>query len=153
MSRLALSTNEEVFERISASTSSYTTESNEDTYKLEMVFESFYHQAKVSMSDQTLLAGCLMLWLKRYVVPTLLHEVIVADVMYPTILLAHGKSIALLLTMVAGIQSGLRGLAKRFCQVEATVDSEHHPGNDSNGCPLVKTPSPRVKLPCTYLMA
>jgi len=33
-----------------------------------------------------------MLWLKHCVVPTLSHEVIVADVVYVTVLLAHGKS-------------------------------------------------------------
>ena len=36
-------TDEEIFERISASTNSYTTESNEDTFKLDTVFESFHH--------------------------------------------------------------------------------------------------------------
>jgi len=35
----------------------------------------------------------------------LLHEVIVVDVVYPAVLLAHGKSISLLPVMVAGIQS------------------------------------------------
>jgi len=44
-----------------------------------------------------------MLWLKRCVVPTLPHEVIIADVVYPTVLLAYGKSIALLPAMVAEI--------------------------------------------------
>jgi len=94
-----------------------------------------------------------MLWLKRCVVPTLSHEVIVADVVYPAILLAHKKSITLLPMMVTGIQSGLHALAKSFCQVEAIVDAEGHPVTDSNGCPLVKTPNPRVELPYTYLMA
>jgi len=114
MSQLARSTDEEIFERNSAFTGSYTTESNEDTFKSDTVFESFHHQAKVPMSDPTLLACFLMLWLKRCVVPTLPHEVIVADVVYPAVLLAHGKSITLLLAMVAGIQSRLRALAKRF---------------------------------------
>ena len=127
MSRLAPSTDEEIFERISASTSSYTTESNEDTFKPDTVFESFHHQARILMSDRALLVGFLMLWLKRCVVLTLPHEVIVADVVYPTVLLAHGKSIALLPAMVAGIQSGLRALVKSFCQVEAIVDAEGHP--------------------------
>jgi len=58
------STDEEIIERISASTGSYTTESNEDTFKLDTIFESFHHQAKVLMSDRALLAGFLMLWLK-----------------------------------------------------------------------------------------
>ena len=58
------------------------------------------------MSDRTLLVGFLMLWLTRCVVPMLPHEVIVIDVVYPTVLLAHGKSIALLPAMVAGIRVG-----------------------------------------------
>jgi len=94
-----------------------------------------------------------MLWIKRCVVPTLPHEVIIADVVYPAVLPANRKSIALLPTMVAGIQSGLRALAKCFYQVEAIVDAEVHPVTDSNGHPLVKTPSLRVELPYTYLMA
>jgi len=79
--------------------------------------------------------------------------VIVADVVYPVVLLAHGKFIALLPAMVAGIQSGSRTLAKNFCQVEAIVDAEGHPITDSNGRPLDKTPSPRIELSYMYLMA
>ena len=127
--------------------SSYTNESSEDTFNPDTIFESFHHQAKVPMSDWALLVGFLMLWLKRCVVPTLPQEVIIADVVYPTILLAHGNSIALLLVMVARIQSGLRALAKSFLHVKAIVDAEGHPITDSNGHPLVKTPSPRVELP------
>ena len=66
------------------------------------------------MSDQALLAGFLMLWLKRYVVLMLPHEAIVVDVVYPAVLLAHRTSTAFFLAMVAGIQSGLRALAKSF---------------------------------------
>jgi len=153
MTRLAPSTDEEITERTSVSTSSYITESNEDTFKLDTLFESFHHQAKVPMFDWPLLAGFLMLWLKRCVVSMLPHEVIVADVVYPAILLAHRKSIALLPTMVAGIQSGLRALTKSFCQVETIVDAKGNPVKDSNGHPVVKTPSPSVELPYTYLMA
>jgi len=80
MTRLPYSTNEEITERISAPTSSYTTKSNKDTFKLDMVFESFHHQAKVRMSNRALLAGFLILWLKQCVVPMLPHKVIVADV-------------------------------------------------------------------------
>jgi len=116
-----------------------------------MVFESFHHQAKISMSDRAPLAGFLMLWLKRCVVPMLPHEVIIANVVYPAVLLAHGKSIALLRAMVARIQSGLRALAKSFCQVEAIIDAKGHPVTDSNGRPLVKTPSPRGRAPIYVL--
>ena len=118
MTSLAPCTNDEITERISASTNSYTTESNEDTFKPDTVFESFHHHARIPISGWALLAGFLMLWLKRCVVPTLSHEVIIADVAYPAVLLAHRKSIALLPAMVAGIQSGLRALAKSFCRVE-----------------------------------
>jgi len=100
-----------------------------------------------------MLAGFIMLWLKRCVVPTLPHEVIITNVEYLAVLLAYRKSIALLLAMVAGIQIGLRALAKSFCQVEAIENAEGHPVTKSNGHPLVKTPSPRVKLPYTYLIA
>ena len=103
MTWLAPSINEEIFESISTSTSSYTTESNEDTFKLGTIFESFHPQAKVPISDRALLAAFLMLWLKRCVIPTLPHEAIVTNMVYPAVLLAYGKSIALLLAMVAGI--------------------------------------------------
>ena len=103
MTQLALSTDEEIIEGISASTSSYTTESNKDILKPDMIFESFHHQTKVPISDRALLAGFLMRWLKRSVVPTLPHEVIVTDVVYPAVLLAYRKSIALLPAMVARI--------------------------------------------------
>jgi len=82
VTHLAPSTDEDIVEKISVSTSSYTTESNEDTFKLDIVFESFHHQARIPISDQALLAGFLVLWLKRCMVPTLPHKVIVADVVY-----------------------------------------------------------------------
>ena len=112
---LAPCTDEKIAERIDASASSYTTESNEDTFRPDMVFESFHHQGRVPISYQALLVGILMLWLKRCVVLTLPHEIIIVDVVYPAVLLAYGKSIALLSVMVAGIQSGLRALVKSLC--------------------------------------
>ena len=93
---LAPCTDEEIAKRISASTSLYTTESNKDTFKPDMVFKSFHYQARIPKSDRALLAGFHMLWFKCCVVPTLPHEVIVVDVAYPAVLLAYGKSIALL---------------------------------------------------------
>ena len=58
---LAPCTDEKVTERINASISSYTTESNEVTFKPDMVFESFHHQALVPICDRALLAGFLTL--------------------------------------------------------------------------------------------
>jgi len=94
-----------------------------------------------------------MLWLKRCVVPTLPHEVIITDVVYPAVLLAYEKSIFLLPAMVAGIQSGLRALTKSLCKVEDIVDFQGMPVVDSEGRPEVRTANPRVKLPYMYLMA
>jgi len=98
-------------------------ESNENTFKLDTVFESFHHQAKILISNQALLAGFFTLWQKHCVVPTLSHEVIVVDVVYPAFLLAQGKLISLLQAMMDDIQSGLRALMKSLCQVEAVIDS------------------------------
>ena len=64
---------------------SYVTESSEDTFKPDTVFDSFHHQAKIPISDRALLAGFLMLWLKQCIVPALPYEVIVADVVYPAV--------------------------------------------------------------------
>jgi len=58
---LAPSTDEKIVERISASTSSYTKESNEDTFKPDVIFESFHHQAKILISDRAIMKGFLML--------------------------------------------------------------------------------------------
>jgi len=118
-----------------------------------MIFESFHHQAKILISDRVLLAGFLMLWLKQCVVLMLPHEVIVTDMVYPAVLLAHGKSISLLPVMAYGIQSGLRLLAKSLCQEEVIVDSQSRSVVDSEGRPEVGTPNPRIELLYTYLMA
>ena len=75
---------------------------------------------------------------ERCVVPTLPHEVIIADMVYPVILLAHGWSIALLPAMAACMQSGLWVLTKSFYQVEALVDKDDNPLMDQNGKPQLK---------------
>ena len=86
-------------------------------------------------------------------VPTLPHEVIIANVVYPAIFLAHGKSISFLPAMVVGIQSGFWVLTKSLCQVEVVLDPQGKPAMDSEGRSEVKTPNSRIKLPYTYLMA
>jgi len=48
---ISCSTDAEIEERISASTSSYTMESVEDTFRPGTVFESFHHQAKTPISN------------------------------------------------------------------------------------------------------
>ena len=53
---LARCTDEEIVEKISASTSSHTTKFNEDTFKPDTNFESFHHQVRIPISDRALLA-------------------------------------------------------------------------------------------------
>ena len=76
VSWLAANTDAEVTERISESVTSYVTELNEDTFKSDIIFNSFHNHAKISISYRALLAGFLMLWLKQCVVPTLPHKVL-----------------------------------------------------------------------------
>jgi len=64
LTRLALSTDEEIKEKISASISSYIIELNEDTFSSGTTFKSFHYQAKTPISNRALLDGFLMQWLK-----------------------------------------------------------------------------------------
>jgi len=153
LTRLAPSTDAEIKDRISASTSSYTTESNEDTFIPATVLESFHDQAKIPISNRAMLAEFLILWLKQYVAPTLLNEVIIADMVYTAFLLAFSQNIVFLLAMVGCILSGLRVLTKTFCKVEALADDEGNVLINQNGDPKLKVPNPRVELPYTYLVA
>ena len=106
VTQLEASTDAEIAERISKSVASYTTESNEDTFKLDIIFDSLHYKEKTLISDRALLAGFLMLWLKRCVLPTLPQEVIIADVVYLAVL-AHGRSLSLLPIMIGCLQNGL----------------------------------------------
>ena len=113
--------------------SSYTTESNKDTFKPDRVFESFHHKVRIPILERALLAGFLLLWLKWCIVPTLTHEVLVANVVYPAVLLSYDQSLSMLLAMVRCLQSGLRVLTKRFGHVEAFEDDEGNVIIDKNG--------------------
>ena len=146
-------TDAEIAERIFESVTSYVTESNEDTFKSDTVFDSFLHQAKILVSGRALLAGFLMLCLKRCVVPTLPHEVNVADMVYPAVLLVHGRSLNFLSAMVCCLQSRLRTLCQSLCNVIAEEDREGNVVVGPDGELTMKTPNPRVELPYTYLMA
>ena len=64
VTRLAPISDEEIEERISVSTSSYITKSNKVTFKSDVVFENFHHQARVPISERALLTSFLMVWLK-----------------------------------------------------------------------------------------
>ena len=110
VSRLTASTDTEIIGRIFESVTSNTTESIEDTFKPDTIFDTFHHQAKIFILYRALLAGFLMLWLKRCIIFTLPHEVIVADVFYPAVLLTYDRFLGLLPIMVGCLQSGLRVL-------------------------------------------
>ena len=95
----------------------------------------------------------LILWLKRGVVPTLPHEVIVADVVYPAVLLSHSRSLSLLPIMIGCLQSRLQVLCQGFCNEVVEEDNQGDVVVGSDGEPKVKTLNPRVELPYTYFMA
>jgi len=122
VTRRGVCTDEEYTARITDSEEFYSTDSNEDIFKPDTLFESFHRQAQTPISDRALLADFLMLWLKKCMVPTLPHEAISIDVVYPKVLLAHGRPLGLLPAMVSCIQSGLRLLTTQFCNVETEVD-------------------------------
>ena len=153
VSRLAASIDEEIKERIFMAVRSYTIESNEDTFQPDIVFEKFHLQEKVLILDRALLAGFLMLWLKRCVMPTLPHEVLTVDIVYPAVLLAYSQPLSLLLVMVSFLQSGLHTLTLSFCHVKVMEDKEGNIILDKNGKPKRKTLNLRMELSYTYLTA
>jgi len=94
-----------------------------------------------------------MLWLKQCVMPTLPHEVIVADVVYPAVLLAFDRGIALLPLMMGCIQSRLQALTKTVCKVKALLDANGNALTDRHDNSEVKMLNPRIELSYTYLVA
>lgn len=69
---------------------SYTIESDESGFKAGTTFKSFHYQPRFHVSNQGPIAGFLMLWLKRCVIPSLPKDVIAINVVYPAILLLYG---------------------------------------------------------------
>ena len=109
-------------------------------------FKSFHHQAKHSIARKTLLAGFLSVWLKKCVVPSPMHDRILSWVLFPSIQLAHGKPLGLLLAMICCIQRGLWALTEAF----------RRPPVIKRGKGQVLPcdgPCPRMEMPYTYLMA
>ena len=153
MSQLAASTDVEITKRIFESVTSYVTESYKDIFKPDTIFDSFHHQARIPISDRAYLAGFLMLWLKWCVVSTSPYEVIIADIVYPAVLLAYGRPLGSLPTMVGCLHSGLRTLCRSFCNIIVEEDREGNVAIGPDGEPRMKTPNPRVELSYTYLMA
>lgn len=69
------------------------------------------------MSGKAILVGLFILQLKRCIVPSRPKEVITTDEIYQIILLAHGRLLGLLLTLVCCLESCLYELPSQFCQV------------------------------------
>ena len=70
ITRLASSSDQEIDDMVTqAPEGFYTTDSNEDGFEPDTLFESYHHQARTPISSRALLAGFLILWLKRCVVP------------------------------------------------------------------------------------
>ena len=84
--------------------------------------------------------------------PTPPHEVIITDIVYPTILLAYSQPLGLIPAMVGCLQSGLRILCQNFCNILAEEDREGNVIVGPNGEPQMKTLNPRVELPYMYLL-
>jgi len=152
VSQLAVSTDAEIAGRISQSVTSDVTESNEDTFKSDIVFDSFHHQTRIPILDRALLAGFLMLWLMQYVVPTPPHEVIIADIICSVFLLAYGRPLGLLPAMVGCLQSELQILCQSFSNIVVEEDRESNVVVGLDGKLRMKTSNPHVELPYTYLM-
>lgn len=147
------STREDVQTMLKGELDKFTSDSMEGGFPTGSHFHSYFHQAKAPLSEKALLAGFFMLRLKRCVVPTLPHEALSLEVVYPAVLLAHGQPLSLLTAMVSCMQSGLRFLSTSFCNVEDLVDEKGRVVKDRNGNVKRKTPNPRIELPYTYLMA
>jgi len=98
------------------------------------------------MSQKALLVGFLLVWLKKYVVPSPLHDGSLSWVLLPVVQFIHGKPLGLLPAMVCGIQRDVRALMEAFCRPPATKRGKGqilpHDG-----------PNPRMEMPYIYLMA
>lgn len=69
---------------------------------------SYHHWASDDLTPSVILTSYLALRLKRCVVPSISRECLTLKNIYPTILLASGRSVNLLLAIVCRIHRGLR---------------------------------------------
>ena len=70
--------------------------------------------------------------------PTLPYEVLIADVVYSTVLLTYSHSLSMFPIMVGCLQSRLRLLIKSFYSVKALEDVEGNVIIDRDGEPKLK---------------
>ena len=79
------------------------------------------------------------------------YEVIIADMVYLIVLLAHDRSITLF--SARPHSKWTVGTDEKFLSGGALMDKKGNPLMNQNGMPQFKTPNPKVELPYTYLMA
>ena len=121
-------------------------EEDDGIYEKGDTFKSFHHQARQPISRKVLLAGFLLVSLKRCVVPSPLHDAILLMALLSAVHLVYGRSLGLLPTMVFCIQRGLHVLTEAFCRPPTTKRGK--------GIVLPRDgPNPRVEMLYTYLMA
>ena len=115
-------------------------------YEKGDTLRSFHYQTRQPMSQKAMLAGFLLVWLKRCMVPSPSSDVVLPTVLLPAIRLVHGRSLGLLLVMVCCIQRDLRALMEAFCRPSAMKRGKRTilPRDG---------PNPRITLSYTYLMA
>lgn len=78
------------------------------------MFYSYHFQALKPISNRALLAGFLMIWLKKCVVPTHPHEVLLPTVAMLAERLVTWYSVALLSAMMLNLQYSLHQLIAEF---------------------------------------
>ena len=109
-------------------------------------FKSFHRQVKHHISQKAFLARILLVWLKKCVISSPLHDGILSSMLLPAVQLAYDKSLGLLPSMVYSIQREFRALIEAFCRPLASKRGKGqvlpHDG-----------PCLRMKMPYTYLMA
>jgi len=71
-------------------------EEDDGIYEKGDILRSFHYQARRPMSRKAFLAGFLLVWLKRYVVPSPSSDVILPTVLLPAVRVVHGRSLGLL---------------------------------------------------------
>src|SRR5436853_1059345 len=128
--------------------------------------ESYHYQSTRTISRRALMAGFLMLWLKRCILPA---EKISANVILPAVLLCFNHSVALLPALIANIHCGLRSVINSFMAApkgitnSKTKKAKQAPrglsvvaekvGGATEGAASSKQTIPRVEMAYTHLMA
>lgn len=95
-------------------------------------FKNYHYHPLKPFSEEALLAGFFMIWLKKYLVPTHLYKVLLPTMELPMVPLVVHHRVVLLPDMMANLQYGLYWLV-----VECMKGVEN----------------PCMELPYTYLMA